>query len=261
MSKNYAYLPLSPEEEEEYGNDIIYAASFRNNAKTYTTYAASIFVITCIPFILVYGIGLLLLLWAPFFTYVFYKDITTRRLFVTSDSIIYITSPPCCIPCFGVNKTEKHVLLSLVTDVIVSQGWYAGCWGLNTVGIENAGQGGVSSNGKRTNDLSFTGIENAQLFKKIILRTAAAKRAGQSLSRDSIEGIIKGENGPAPQSAPQNSVSFIYGGVAPQAVPVPPAVDSSKIDQLNETMVRIEQLLTLQAQAQAQRSGNSSLAI
>mmetsp|Transcript_24841 Transcript_24841/g.42418 ORF Transcript_24841/g.42418 Transcript_24841/m.42418 type:complete len:268 (-) Transcript_24841:74-877(-) len=244
MSKPGKYLPLTPEEEEEYGHDIIYAASFKRNADTYMYYIGFATFLCGIPCILFYGIGLLLMIYTPVFMYIAYQDIITRKLFVTSDSVIYITSPPCCLPCFGVNKTEKHVLLSLVTDVIVEQSWYASCWGLEGVRIENAGQG--AGQGK-PGDLSFTGIEHAKLFKKIVLRAAASKRAGQSLSRDDIDSIISGEAAALRPLQDSGPVAGIYGTNSTiSSANVSSPETNEKLDQLNETMKRIEQLLTLQ---------------
>lgn len=251
MSLNkFSYLPLSPEEEEEFGHDIIYAASFKRNANTYMFYASLAYMLICIPLILAYGIGLILLLWSPVLWYLNYMDITTRKLFVTSDSIIYITSPPACIPCLGVNKTEKHCLLALVTDVVVSQSWYAGCFGLDVVQIENAGQGGMAGQKGKTPDLTFGGIEDAQTFKKIVLRAAAAKRAGQSLTRDSIESMLTTGAEALSMSSPQNTAAFMYGNFPSpsnnQALQPTSNFDITKLDQLNGTMSRIEQLLARQ---------------
>ena len=238
MSKNISYLQLTPAEEEEYGHDILYAASFKRNVETYTWYATFGWVFVCIPCILIYGIGIIGLLWTPFIWYIARAGIESRKLFVTSDSIIYIAEPPACIPCLGRNKQEKHVLLSLITDVVVQEGWYQSCWNLDSVKIENAGQGQAGT----SYDLAFIGMENSKLFKKVVLRAAAAKRAGQSLSREDISAIISGDSQalsdlasrPAEQSHAQQATS---------------QETDTKLDRLNETMMRIEQLLARQVPA------------
>lgn len=234
-NKAFPYLYLTPEEEEEYGNDILYAASFKRNVDTYKWYVTFAWLFLCVPFILLYGVGIIGILWTPFVWYIAKVDMESRKLFITSDSIIYIAEPPACIPCLGRNKAEKHVLLSLVTDVIVQQGWYASCWGLDSVKIENAGQGQAGGY-----DLGFTGMENSKLFKKIVLRAAAAKRSGQSLSREDITAIISGDDRDRIIADASPSFPVQQGVPAPQETNV-------KLDRLNETMMRIEQLLARQA--------------
>jgi hypothetical protein len=63
--------------------------------------------------------------------------------FVTSEGVVYKTRPPACCPSCGVNKREKHCMLPLVTDVVLSQSWLEAKWGIWSVKIENAGQGGA----------------------------------------------------------------------------------------------------------------------
>merc|ERR1719282_295449 len=240
MSKKlYTSLSLTPEEEEEYAHDIIYAASSDGNEKRYMWYWVVIYVCFCLPFVLLYGVGLLFLLYTPVIGYIAFQDISTRKLFITSDSVIYISQPPAFCPCFGLNRSEKHVLLSLVTDVIHSQNWLAACFTLNTVSIENAGQGG----GAKTNvDISFVGLKNSKEFKKLLLRAAAAKRNGRNMSRDDVENflqdsrsVVDGPSRPAPGPGVWSAVS-------------PPTGESTltneKLDQLNATMGRMENLLS-----------------
>lgn len=239
MANNFPHLRLTPEEEEEYGHDILYAATFRRNEEAYTWFSVFCWIFISIPCILLYGIGFIMLLWTPFIYYIASMDIKSRKLFITSDSIIYIAQPPACIPCLGKNKQEKHVLLSLVTDVILQQGWFANCWGLQSVKIENAGQG-VAAGGY---DLGFTGIENAKLFKQIVLRAAAAKRQGQSISREDIRHFLNGDFKSTVNSA-NNNMARDNQVIANQSS----QETDAKLDLLNDTMMRIEQLLARQAQ-------------
>jgi len=171
-------------------------------------------------------------------------------LYITTESVVLKTNSPACIPCFGDNKSEKHVLLPLVTDVVIEQGYMEAWFGLHSVKIENAGQGDIS-NGTRV-DLKIQGITNPQLFKKILLRAATVKRNGLAFTQEDVRAIVSNRN-PVPLS--QADASNRIDPLTSSRLPVVPsgAPSQQNWDQLNGTMSRIEQLLTLQIQQQQQQ--------
>jgi hypothetical protein len=231
---------LLPEEEEEYGNSLLVFGRFRNNTWSYVWYYTSGYILLSILLIPAYGVGLIMLLLAPAMIYVKYQDMINRRLFVTSETLVYKTSVPAIIPCCGNNVSEKHVMLSLITDVIVEQGWYAACFGLYTVKIENAGQGAGPN---ALADLRIVGLEDAKNFKKVVLRAVTAKRNGVPLQASDISMAEEHSKAGTPLLAKsfvplENSTRYSPSS-APQSVLLP----AQSIEQLNSTLLRIEQLL------------------
>ena len=215
---------LSEEEKEEYGDDIIYAARFLENRAAYVRMVVVSYVIVSLLFVLL-GIGIVMLIYTPVVAYIAYQSITSWKVFITRESIVYKARIPACIPCLGVNRTEKHILLSLVTDVALEQSWFSRLFGLETLTIQNAGQGQLNAKA----DVSFQGMSNANEFKGIVLRAAAAKRAGQHFKRSDVDSYLSGSRS---FTVPQNHSQLLSAGTA------------TKFDQLHSTMERIEGMLS-----------------
>ena len=115
----------------------------------------------------------------------------------------------------------------------------AAWFGLHTVSVENAGQGGAA---KQTGvDLSFTGLQNSKEFKKLLLRAAAAKRNGRNMSRDDVESFLQDSRTVIPPAQRTSPAPGLWNS---PAAPSSPSLTDEKLDQLNATMGRMENLLS-----------------
>ena len=144
------------EEEESCSEQIVYSASFEELASSSIKYDTVIWLSISLLLVLAWGFGLLMLLYLPFRRYVLRKDLSSRRLYVTHNEVIYkvhmntsvctwccITSliekwffnfpsplvkvsRPSYIPFWGTITIERRLPLSLVIDIIIEQGTHAG---------------------------------------------------------------------------------------------------------------------------------------
>lgn len=243
------YGTLEEEEDLEHGR-VLYRASFEEMEDTYVRYRTWALFFIGLAMIFAYGLGFLILLWIPVLRYIARQDLRSRRLYITSENVVYKNAPPACCPCFGVNRTEKHILLPLITDVVLSQSWFEAWFGIWTVTIENAGQGGGGggNNHAATPDLKIQGIYQPELFKKLLLRAATAKRAGLQFTVDDVEGILSNQ-----YTAPPSIHTAAAYPPAPMGYPPhfgsSAALQSSEQAQaMNDTLVRMERLLERQTQ-------------
>ncbi|RRT48516.1 hypothetical protein B296_00024537, partial [Ensete ventricosum] len=76
-------------DEEELSGKVLYAASFEELAKNHVQYDTIIWVLISLLLVLAWGVGLIMLLYLPVRRYVLQKDISSRRLYITSDMIVY----------------------------------------------------------------------------------------------------------------------------------------------------------------------------
>lgn len=225
---------LEEDEEVEHGK-VLYRASFKENEAAYVKYTTLTFVFLCLTVgLAMYGLGIFFLLYIPIWRYRARKDMQRRRLYITSESIVYKTNIPALCPCCGDNKKEQHVLLPLVTDVTVQQGFVEAWFGLFSLKIENAGQGSPGSGA----DVSIQGLSDPKLLKRIILCAASAKRAGQTFSSDDIEQWSQGNKLPAGTGGDLMNMPFSS----------QPA--NLQMEAVHNTLLRIEQLLAAQQQQQ-----------
>jgi len=132
--------------------------------------------------------------------------------------------------------------------VIIEQGVFESWFGLHTLKIENSGQQGrVNSSHFFSNfmnssgaDMRIQAISSPKVFKRLLLRAATIKRNGLALTQEDVQSIIS-NNSPIPLSNIRDKRPEIQSGPSQE-----------KFEQLNSTMTRIEQLLTLQLQLQQQ---------
>eukprot|EP01129_Flabellula_baltica_P005516 TRINITY_DN2006_c0_g1_i2.p1 TRINITY_DN2006_c0_g1~~TRINITY_DN2006_c0_g1_i2.p1 ORF type:complete len:180 (-),score=25.10 TRINITY_DN2006_c0_g1_i2:18-557(-) len=173
-----------------------------------------------------------MLLYMPIFIWITRKDIESRRLSVTHESVNYKTAPPvhCCC-CCGVNMSEKHVLLPLVTDVIIEQGCLQAKYNVYSISIENAGQGPR----KGGSDVSIKGISDPRMFKKIVLSAASAKRAGKTVSVGDVDRLVQ---------EPNTGASSLYPQLFKPLTSFSPAQDQL-INNLNETNRSLNQIVEI----------------
>ncbi|XP_039071516.1 uncharacterized protein LOC120218679 [Hibiscus syriacus] len=139
----------------------------------FVKYQTAQWVLYSLVLVLAWGIGLFMLLYIPVRRYILRKDIRSRKLYLTPNSIVYkVTRPvPVPFPCFGVLKKEKHVLLSSVADVVIEQGYLQSLFGVFSLRIENIGVRRPPSD-----DLQIQGMVNPNAFRKAVLTRLSNSR-------------------------------------------------------------------------------------
>lgn len=80
---------LEADEEVSDTAEIVYAASFEELAGNYIRYDTIIWLSISFVLVLAWGIGVIMLLYLPYRRYVLWKDLASRRLYVTSRGIFY----------------------------------------------------------------------------------------------------------------------------------------------------------------------------
>uniref|UniRef100_A0A0V0H3D5 Putative ovule protein n=1 Tax=Solanum chacoense TaxID=4108 RepID=A0A0V0H3D5_SOLCH len=114
--------PESESDGDEEADTILYMASFDELGEKSVQYDTIIWLSISVLLVLAWGIGILMLLYLPMRRYVLKKEISSRKLYVTPDEIVYKVSRPSFIPFWKDVKFEKHVPLPLVIDIIIEQG-------------------------------------------------------------------------------------------------------------------------------------------
>ncbi|KAF9680363.1 hypothetical protein SADUNF_Sadunf06G0113400 [Salix dunnii] len=165
---------LSPNKEttEVEDDPVLYTASFQEMEEKYVKYQTAQWVMYSLLLVLAWGIGIFMLLYVPVRRYISRKDIKSRQLYLTPNSIVYKVTRPVPFPCFGVLKKEKHVLLPSVADVIVEQGYLQSLFGVYSLRIENVGVRRPPSD-----DVKIQGISNPSAFRKAVLARLSYMRS------------------------------------------------------------------------------------
>lgn len=85
--------PASELDDDDDGTEtsgkILYAASFEDLARNYIQYDTIIWVLISLLLVLAWGVGIIMLLYIPIRRYVLQKDFSSRRLYITSNEIVY----------------------------------------------------------------------------------------------------------------------------------------------------------------------------
>ncbi|XP_062091196.1 uncharacterized protein LOC133797337 isoform X2 [Humulus lupulus] len=149
------------EAEEE---DVLYAASFQEMEDNFIKYQTAQWVLYSLLLILAWGIGLFMLLYTPVRRYILRKDIRSKKLYLTPNSIVYKVTRPVPFPFFGALKKEKHILLPSVADIVIEQGYLQSLYGVYSLRIENVGVRRPPSD-----DVQIQGIANPNAFRKAVL--------------------------------------------------------------------------------------------
>ncbi|CAJ1975728.1 unnamed protein product [Sphenostylis stenocarpa] len=152
------------EENESDAEAVLYAASFREMEQNFVKYQTVQWVLYSVLLILAWGIGFLMLLYLPVRRFILRKDIRSRTLYLTPNTIVYKVTRPVPFPCFGVLKKEKHVLLHSVADVVVEQGYFQSLFGVYSLRIENIGVRRPPSD-----DVKIQGVANPNAFRKAVM--------------------------------------------------------------------------------------------
>lgn len=151
---------------------VLYSASFEEMEDSYVKYQTAMWILYSLLLILAWGIGVFMLLYLPIRRHILRKDFRSRKLYVTTNAIIYKVIRPAPFPCFGVLKKEKHVLLPSVADIVIEQGYLQSFFGIYSVRIENAGVRRPASD-----DVQIQGIAHPRAFRKAVLTRLSNMRS------------------------------------------------------------------------------------
>ncbi|KAJ7568273.1 hypothetical protein O6H91_01G025600 [Diphasiastrum complanatum] len=192
--------PVSQDEEEDIGpGRIIYRATFQELEDNYVNYDTVRWIMMSLLLILAWGVGIFMLLYLPIRRYVVRKDIRTRKLYVTTDAIVHKMSRPI-LPCCGVRRREKYLLLPLVTDVIIEQGCMQSAFGVSSIRFETAGFGRPT----HVDDIHIEGVVNPRLLRKVVLMAVSNLRKDRHLNGGSMIRSTSKEDIPVEEFPPQH---------------------------------------------------------
>ncbi|KAK1551190.1 hypothetical protein Q3G72_031688 [Acer saccharum] len=164
---------------------ILYTASFQEKEDNFVKYQMSQWVLYSLFLILAFGIGFFMLLYLPVRRYILREDIRSRKLYLTPNAIVYKVTRPVPFPYFGVLKKEKHVLLPLVRDIVIEQGYLQSLFGVYSLRIENVGVRRPPSD-----DVKIQGIANPSAFRKaVLIRLSNMRSEAFSRQASAIEDI------------------------------------------------------------------------
>ncbi|KAE8653463.1 uncharacterized protein LOC101212805 [Cucumis sativus] len=184
---------LEPESDDE---PVLFAASFQEMEDNFVKYHTAQWVLYSLLLILAWGIGLLMLLYLPVRKYILRKDFQSKRLYLTPNSIVYKVTRPVPLPCFGVLKKEKHVLLPSVADIIIEQGYLESLYGVYSIRIENAGVRRPPGD-----DVHIQGITDPVAFRKaVLMRLAGMRDDGNTSQISTIEEVLNTKASPSKSS-------------------------------------------------------------
>ncbi|KAM7472166.1 hypothetical protein LguiA_010349 [Lonicera macranthoides] len=80
---------MEGDEETDTPGQMVYMASFEELAAKYVQYDTIIWVAISLLLVLAWGVGVIMLLYLPIKRYVLQKDISSRKLYVTRNEIVY----------------------------------------------------------------------------------------------------------------------------------------------------------------------------
>ncbi|OVA14106.1 hypothetical protein BVC80_1787g196 [Macleaya cordata] len=231
------------DDEAEISGKIIYEASFEDLAGSHLQYDTVIWVLISLLLVLAWGVGILMLLYLPIRRYVLQKDFTSRRLYITSNEIVYKVTRPFFLPFFGVTKIEKRIPLALVIDIIIEQGCLQSAYGIHTFRIESIAYGKATP----VDELQFQGVSNPGHLRKVIM-TEASKLLLAGRGRKPT--AYTGER----ESTPVRGGSVTEGPIGRSPFPswkhvlqeargTLPDLVLHKLDEVTQSMKRIESLM------------------
>ncbi|KAJ6686211.1 PROTEIN putative-RELATED [Salix purpurea] len=161
----YPESELNAEDDEE---PILYAASFDELAKNHVKYDTVIWVSISLLLVLAWGIGIVMLLCIPIRRYMLQKDISSRKLYVTANEIVYKFSRPSML-FWRATTIEKCIPLSLVIDIIIEQGCLQSVYGIHTFRVESIVHGKAAP----VDELQVQGVADPGVLRKVIITEAS----------------------------------------------------------------------------------------
>lgn len=238
---------LDENEVADTSEQILYAASFEELARNNIQYDTIIWVSISLLLVLAWGVGVIMLLYLPIKRYVLKKDISSRKLYVTPNEIVYKVKRPSFIPFWGVATIEKHVPLSLVIDIIIEQGCLQSVYGIHTFRIESIAHGKAAP----VDELQVQGVSNPGRLRKIIVREASKKIQDVGRSWKPSEGEIMARMGSltdGPSALRSPSKSWKMTGSPRHALVERRSILSGdlmlhKLEEVNKSVKKIEMLI------------------
>ncbi|KAL0373646.1 UNVERIFIED_CONTAM: hypothetical protein Sradi_3280300 [Sesamum radiatum] len=253
--------PVAEQEVNDEAEDplqVLYTASFEELAPKNVQYDTIIWLSISLLLVLAWGVGVVMLLYLPFKRYVLQKDITSRKLYITSKEIVYKTF----IYTFcGETKIEKQIPLALIIDIIIEQGWLQSVYGLHTFRVEYISHGKAAP----VDELRFQGVNNPGLLRKVcyfkeilnmqVLVTQASNaiqdvgkswnpiNGGESMYR--MESLTLGPavlRSPTPSKSRRIMGSPHHPPMEPQGI-VPTGLMLHKLEEVNKSVKKLEFLI------------------
>lgn len=160
---------INEDEISDISEQILYTASFEELANNNLQYDTVIWVSISLVLVLAWGAGIIMLLYLPYRRYFLRKDILSRKLYVTSNEIVYKVSRPSFVPFWGVTTIEKQIPLSLVIDIIIEQGCLQSVYGIHTFRVESVAHGKAAP----VDELLVQGVSNPGYLRKVIIAEAS----------------------------------------------------------------------------------------
>ncbi|KAK9705630.1 hypothetical protein RND81_07G072000 [Saponaria officinalis] len=236
---------LLPPENEFVDDDgeetpVVYTASFSEMEEDFVKYQTSKWLLYSLLLILAWGFGFLMLLYLPVRRFVLRNDIRSRKLFLTSDAIVYKVTKPVSFPCFGVLKKEKYVLLPSVADIVIEQGYLQSFFDIYSVRIENVGVRRSPSD-----DLQIQGVANPNAFREAVL-THLANMKTESFPRQSS----LSEDVPTRTGYPQTSEIYSSKSYKQDTLPPNELVLLQKLGEIDSSIKRVQTLIEEQQSQQ-----------
>lgn len=214
--------------------EVLYTASFEDMEEKFVKYQTTQWVLYSLLFVLAWGLGFFMLLYLPVRRYILRKDVRSRKLYVTPNSIVYKVTRPVSFPCFGVTKKEKYVLLPAVADIVIEQGYLQSFFGVHSIRIENAGVRRPPND-----DLQIVGIANPSSFRKAVLAQLANMRTeafSRQLSAIDDAPTLKAGHPRSFGLSPSKSIKH-------DAVPPSELVLLQKLEEFGTSVKRLQTLL------------------
>lgn len=232
------------------GGKILYKATFKELERNFLNYETVQWILISLLLILAWGVGLILLLYTPVRRYVMRQDFRSRKLYVTSDAIVFKVTRPVFLPWLGVSKMEKFIFLPLITDIVLEQGCLQSLFGVHSIRIETLGQGRPSA----AYNIHICGMDNPKQFRRVVLIAATTPRQQDSLSMSSSKHERTSNPGPPGMNTETGSLSQITdtpwqmfsphsGSAADAYFSVPGEKVLRKLEDLGNSLKRIETLI------------------
>ncbi|XP_078432773.1 uncharacterized protein LOC144704285 [Wolffia australiana] len=157
------------EEEEK----VLCMASFEGMEDSFLRYQTALWILYSFVLILAWGIGILMLLYAPIRRYVLRREFRSRKLYLTPDAIIYKVTKPAAFPFLGSLKKETFVVLASVSDIAIEQGYLQSFFGVYSLRIKNLGVQRPSND-----HVQILGLANPRGFRTEVLTYLSRIKSG-----------------------------------------------------------------------------------
>ncbi|PON52918.1 hypothetical protein PanWU01x14_206010 [Parasponia andersonii] len=247
----YPESELDDDDTADSSEQLVYAASFEELAKSSIQYDTVIWLSISLLLVLAWGVGIIMLLYLPFKRYILRKDISSRKLYITPSEIVYKVSRPSFIPFLGIKTIEKHIPLCLVIDIIIEQGADPSMYGIQTFRIESIAHGKAAP----VDELQIQGVSDPDILRKVIITEASKtlldvgrswKPTVKAAEGESVSRVGSSSEGPAVLRSPVKSLKMT---ASPRYSPVdrgsivPGELLLHKLEEVNKSVKKLEFLI------------------